>query len=938
MVNEYASSSEYGGGPSPGYSGAGGGEPGSAYTTNPLDMASVAAASVTGYVIDGQRVNYTGTAADWPAYVASVRAANAANAINQSQYNRSVQEQLAWERSRQPGEQRVGQLPTQVEKKQGVVEPKKWGTGEQYRGILPEATIAQINAALFIGKAAAESFFKTQTTGLPQGIYSTGEISRINPTTGSPFINAPVAKQDIIGAIVNAPEALYELAGGLQEGISGVTKAVYDVPIPSLPEAQGMPFQVPGVTSASPRTLVNTAIGGISTLASTVPFVLSIPYGAKFAVTQPAAVPGKAYEIVANMLGDIAKSEVAHPGSAIGIVGGMYVGGKTVGALAGKVEAFSPINLDINVKIPTGLASEYNVYHTASVKNPFAAIPEPRFVGGIAYGADIKGVSAFKGSPIEVMKGTTIGVSDLFNVRDISVTPSPAQMRLIDPFFRAVTKGTENEPIVSAFLDLKKAIPASETSLDYSITFREGSFQQTGISAATQAKVQETLSQFGGVRLGSSATTEMFGREHVRPTLKSDIDVDIPESQFAHAVEQLKTIYAENPTPVEFKGGGLFALKGAGPEEHLISASFIEKHPDVRSVSITTPDGITKLQTPEFGIESKAARIFGTPMSNIQYSPKGGARVYLVGSKLASDIADIYAGSRGIASVAYTQGKYDLGRIYESISDNIKKYGEQTGQGEKISSIPKDILAGVRREPVIEPNIFGINTKAYTGITMGRRYPGDEYYTEYAAKKIEAPYRPYIPIKPNPYPTGAPFIPLNPLAFEYPQYVPQPEKIPIAPSGGKYPAYIPTPSTGGLASGYPTGTVIPQKVYPVPFVTPFKPPAPVQPSPARQNIITTTPRWFLLPKVYPLKKEEQKPYRVKTRRQKGKRFAEVFSFDVFRGMKVPGRLYIKNFESTAGGKPKRFEEVFSLSNPPLPKVRNVPLPGKKLRRMKTRKP
>lgn len=106
MVNEYASSSEYGGGPSPGYSGAGGGLPGSDWLASHAAAADLT--SVYGHDAGqawGQWYNnylaqdaVTQSQMAWNAMSPDQRAAISQNALVQAQsYNTSRNDELAWE-------------------------------------------------------------------------------------------------------------------------------------------------------------------------------------------------------------------------------------------------------------------------------------------------------------------------------------------------------------------------------------------------------------------------------------------------------------------------------------------------------------------------------------------------------------------------------------------------------------------------------------------------------------------------------------------------------------------------------------------------------------------------------------------------------------------------------------------------------------------------
>jgi len=364
-------------------------------------------------------------------------------------------------------------------------------------------------------------------------------------------------------------------------------------------------------------------------------------------------------------------------------------------AAAGKVATRSPLSFNIGTPIRSGVEGEFNYVSTIGYRTPFTS-EIPVVKAYTIMGTDVQGIKFGFGPPTTAMRELTVTADPMFIVRDLSGAHvmSESQRVILDPFFRSVSKGTPEEPLVSAMFDIKANIGAnvrggSESILKYENVQPAGTLTQTGISPAVQTNVHEILAEAGAIRLGSAAQTDWLGPRFMRSTLESDIDVDFPTSTFGSGTTKLKTAYSKNIQPIEFKGGGEFSF-ASNPTEHIISASKIESHPDVRYLETKTITGKTIYQqTPEYGIESKASR---TLKDRLTYSPESGIDVKFTGKKVEKDIADIYAASRGIARTAYEQNQFTLGQTYEGISTNLRLYAESKGMAGTIRTIPEDIL------------------------------------------------------------------------------------------------------------------------------------------------------------------------------------------------------------------------------------------------------
>ena len=621
-------------------------------------------------------------------------------------------------------------------------------------------------------------FSDQQARMVDSGVSSARYIDNLNRTVipgqspgATPTISGTqIAAIPIVGA---AALGLAELSQGIGAGVRDWFSSV---------EKAGLAAQPSGIAGDIGRVQFSFATGLAEIIPESLITLGILPAAGLAALTQPSAFASAVVPGLAQQVSGISKQATEDPSRFAGNIVGMLVMPKVVGKSAEVVSAGvsrAPVVTDLFTKIPTAEPGQYNYISTLSFKNPFSIV-EPKPLGYIAFGPDISGVKVGWGDPTQMMinQGVRVSSGSLFNVREPSATPTSAQMRVFDPFFRAVSVGTENEPIVSAIFDLKQAIPRSEANLKYVNAQPAGTFVQTGVDIGVQAEVHEVLAGAGAVRLGSAATTDWLGADYMRSAVKSDIDVDIPAKNFESAITEIGNAYAKNSVGIEFRGGGQFALEGADPEEHLISASTIEKHPDVRSMTTYTAKGTPiGQQTPEYGIESKASRLFGRK-STLTYDPNAGLGVYVGGKNPVNDLSDIYAAARGIAKTAYKSGYFDLGHMYEDISENLKSYSLKTGKVESIESIPKDILQGIPRSAPSIGSILGV------GIELGRLQK-----TEYPVAIGYAPSDRSIAIGGVglAVPTGE--YPLSPLARNdyyqslYPMSVVQP-KEPVAYPGG----------------------------------------------------------------------------------------------------------------------------------------------------------
>jgi hypothetical protein len=356
-------------------------------------------------------------------------------------------------------------------------------------------------------------------------------------------------------------------------------------------------------------------------------------------------------------------------------------------------------------------------------------------------------------------------------------------------------------------------------------------------------------------------------------------------------------------------------------EEHILGAGEIEKHLDVRSYTAYTQRGTPiGQQTPEYGIESKASRLFGRG-SEFSYTPAKGVTVALGGGKTAADIADIYASSRGIAKTAYMQRYYDIGKRYESISKNLEKYAKQSGVSELIETIPEDILKGVPRGPVKAGSILGVGIDV--GTTAGRAeypiytpravesatprlYTGSTGYEYPTARQTQVSGNYPIGMQPSQYPVLA--------AQEYPTRVVTGNYPTSITTGMNYPTITGTPIDYPALTpitGYPPSTPLVPTEYP-PFIpTPTEyPPSLKPPTEYPPHLPPTTTIPPFLPPTSPRKKKEESLN--KGRMQTRKYFPFVEWYRVGEGVEWG------SFMGVVPREPPRFVKSHPRIVPPIP--------------------
>jgi hypothetical protein len=782
--------------------------------------------------------------------------------------------------------------------------------------------------------------FKTQTSERMNTPVESALLSLPGPSDLATLLTAPAAyvtAKTLAGVTGVGGGKQAEIPVGLTLPIALTTES-YLKGVGEASETASRMVEATPLPAVGPVSKYNLEVGvGIASAFAALPSVITYaPVAAEWALRNPERITSKAAAIGSDMFGGIITSEMKHPGTGVGQVMGIAVSGKATGAvgeaiqtrgltLGGIAETYSPVLIDISTPVKTFVTGEANYYTTIYTRNPLRAEP-PTPKAYIATGAGFEKPVVGRGSPVEVMKGTEVGPVSLFNVRAPELTPSPAQMRLLEPFYKEVSKGAPESALVSSVFDIKSMIQRSEPRLQYTTEQPVGTLKQVGVSPAVQAEVHEVIARAGGIRLGSSALTEFVGSKHARDTTLSDIDVDLPKAKYAETLTELTEAYRQNPKPV-VSNGGLFGLKEklkggvTLKEEHILGAGEIEKHLDVRSYTAYTQRGTPiGQQTPEYGIESKASRLFGRG-SEFSYTPAKGVTVALGGGKTAADIADIYASSRGIAKTAYMQRYYDIGKRYESISKNLEKYAKQSGVSELIETIPEDILKGVPRGPVKAGSILGVGIDV--GTTAGRAeypiytpravesatprlYTGSTGYEYPTARQTQVSGNYPIGMQPSQYPVLA--------AQEYPTRVVTGNYPTSITTGMNYPTITGTPIDYPALTpitGYPPSTPLVPTEYP-PFIpTPTEyPPSLKPPTEYPPHLPPTTTIPPFLPPTSPRKKKEESLN--KGRMQTRKYFPFVEWYRVGEGVEWG------SFMGVVPREPPRFVKSHPRIVPPIP--------------------
>lgn len=225
-----------------------------------------------------------------------------------------------------------------------------WGTGEQYKGILTDRQIADINWGLGTSKTQAETFFASQPQQIAPGVYATPAGYKLNMPKAQPQeqMNDPAAM-----ALFGIPGAMYGLGNTISQGISDMGKGMYDY-------SKSLPTPV--------SVIANADIGFGTAALSTIPFVLSVPYGATWGAMNPTKVPAKATEIGTQMVGDIWSRELESPGSGVGTVLGMYAGGKAISKSFSLAEYTSPIGAKVaDIPSSSGASAKIGVIYTKPI-------------------------------------------------------------------------------------------------------------------------------------------------------------------------------------------------------------------------------------------------------------------------------------------------------------------------------------------------------------------------------------------------------------------------------------------------------------------------------------------------------------------------------------------------------------------------------------------
>ena len=823
----------------------------------------------------------------------------------------------------------------------------------------------------FIEPQYSSAMFNSITGGLDSS--EKARVAGPQPYTG-PSVLAPVVAGGVMVAtgLSEAGKAWYETVDKTAFGIADAQSSIN--PLPYSKE----------INNAGAEAISFT-VGGIPA------FVAGLPKIGVDVIANPAAAPAGAVNFVGESIEGIKKKNEERPGAIVGDILGFAIAGKATGRVVETGAKYSPVGLDI-ATIPTAEGTASNTVATVFTRNPLSTHPAPPRAFVMA-GSEIEGIQYGRGSPVPtaVSQGISAQAPALFNVRDTSITATPAQVRFLDPFFREVSKGSEAEPIVNAIFDLKQALPRSEAVISYEKVQAQplGSAKQLGVSPETNAQVFETLAETAPETryAGSRALAETIGEKYVRSVAESDIDLSMPKETQGASFEALKEVYAQEPssTVTGSRSSRGYSFTSDANPEHVLGV--IPETTDVRTYNARTAEGsIVKTQKPEYSIESKASRTLGPDKKSpfeLTYSEEQGTTVKLGGKKPSTDLADIYAASRGIARAAYQEKYYDLGKTYEGISENVKTYAEATGNAEKIATIPEDALVGVQKTPIRPGQVLGINLDIFpaaeaveyplykapkestiptlaTPEVSTKVKPKDEVYPETKVKEPnpntfsgKTPEDYATTKEPAKGPNENTFSGWTPSDYAtsknaakeesttYPSaktadasstmlmsssyaaesapaaissYAAAPAAYTASTySGAMYPG-VATPYAAAypLAGppqvalypvGYPRGG---ETTYPTTYPTPKPAVAPAPyPNGYQSNVSGRPIRGFVPEKTIAPPYEDKFEEKTKRNSSKGKRFGEVFSFDVDKNFKTPARLLKQS-------SPKRFKETFAM--------------------------
>jgi hypothetical protein len=566
-------------------------------------------------------------------------------------------------------------------------------------------------------------------------------------TVPAPFKATYQSPQDIAtnAALWGIPSILFGGAQILQEQISKYGESG-KIAAPSV---------IPKDAPFGGNILVSGAVG----MVSLIPAVLSLPYALTWSAYHPTNVPSKAVDILTGMATQTVKEEMKHPGSFIGTIGGMYVGGKIIGYGGAKVVEKFPLKID-TAEVPIGYTSvpsatdvfirgklsgspiiqgivdQFNLVNEFESVNKYTYLKwggsetaPSRIIGGVAYGGEVSPTVFVGRSGIEnIIVQTHVNIPTSF-AKYAPYEWSMAQSDVLVPFIER-TGGT---PFVSSAVTLPRDLARSSTNLKYSPYQPIGLAEQADVNFGTSIKIQASLGVAGkeSVVVGSRSQVDLWGQQYFRDVSGSDIDISanlpvqnamrtnlIPAYAGSEIVPKrvgiwdatltempsgLFTVPKGNPlvaTPPENRGFS-FGVPG---KEHTLGVHPLEYNVDVQGMPVINIAGTqTWIQTPENALLTKASRVMGSgskaeiPASFIYEPSTGKTTLRTTGGKQVTDLADMYSISRGIAATAYKQGLFDLGKAFETRSDALAG---------RLSELPGDMTEGKTIGNIIPEDIL----------------------------------------------------------------------------------------------------------------------------------------------------------------------------------------------------------------------------------------
>ena len=852
----------------------------------------------------------------------------------------------------------------------------------------------------------------TPTFNLPGPMGTT--VTSINAFIGSGNLpDEPKTAPLGIGGSLGG-EAWYLIPGAMYGAANIYSKAVNDIAESGYESVSASPLPM------ALKGYANAEIGFVSAVAQLPGFVISLPYATAWTLANPAGVPGKALEIGTEMVASVWEREMKSPGSALGTVAGMYVGGKALDVGVGKLPTTGVGFGDLNpVKGVSeiyfeGKPNEVS-YRGVAVRSPTAIVSN--IAEKLGYG---KGVEPWEGD-IPVIGKLSRPEGSFFS--DWSVgTPKSLVEDVFNP--ERLTGNEHTNPIFE-----KDPYPVGNNMISGIPVVKEGlrTMGKPGSLELFGAQIEllketknidtsfvrnpaEVLDTMGGMKpgmgqamldvlkpyehkIGGSFAAAVQSKSFPMP---KDIDMYLPVEAQAPILKSMAEIVQKaypNDKLVITDGGKLITIpsvnRGIAFDVHeLPKVGSMQDRYAIRNLKPTNIEGnyfqsireqaqrkltATAMLKNEEGVWSITAQQWrGKDIADTSNSFNN----YLEGKKSSTSISDQLTVARTEANIkvfedVFNQKDY-LKKDASSTKDPFKEYKaraadittppykEQYTYNAK-SDVWSRYSTKVPTSTVLGIDIPGMSVERYA-ISKPEIVRPETSYVERAAtalgvtsmSNVSAPLYGSSETSPSAKSSHT-YIPSG-TQSSYPQ---ESKQQPYQ-SVSRGDTHTITPQVYGYVSSIPAEAPIttPYNQSGIPYDqpgTPSTPPTytPVTPlrSPPSNPYGGGSSRGFggsveyMIPptekKIF-AKKEEDLHHPIKNRKQKGKRFGEVFSFDTYKGMKIPERLYEKDYKSVGSinkRKGIRFNETFSLDMVNSSTATRLPTPSNtgRLKRTKTQK-